>query len=105
VHGLCTHDGSPCSPIEIPSASRHEVRFAAGRAGTYHYWATTTAMPLSFRGASDTQLSGAFIVDPPDAMPDSDRVLVITEWTSLTRAELQKLASADDPGAAFRTLN
>ena len=30
----------------------------------------TTGMPLPFRGADDTQLSGAFIVDPPGAQAD-----------------------------------
>ena len=34
------------------------------RAGTYHYWATSTGMPLVFRAVGDTQLSGAFVVDP-----------------------------------------
>ena len=105
VHGLCARDGSPCPAVEVPPASLRHVRFAAGRAGTYHYWATTTEMPLPFRGATDTQLSGAFIVDPSDDPPGSDRVLVITEWTSLTRAQLRDLARTDDPGAAFLALN
>jgi manganese oxidase len=104
VHGLCAHDGSPCSPVDIPAASRRDVRFPAGRPGTYHYWATTTGMPLSFR-APDAQLSGAFIVDPADAPSDSDRVLVITEWTSLTQAQLRELAASDDPGVAFLAMN
>lgn len=46
-------------------------------------------MPVSFRAASDTQLSGAFIVDPPGATAHADRVLVIAEWTSLTRLQLR----------------
>ena len=63
VRGLCARDGQPCAPIDVPAAGSREVRFTLGRAGTYHYWATTTGMPLLFRGASDTQLSGAFVVD------------------------------------------
>ena len=104
VHGLCAHDGSPCPAVDIPAASSRDVRFATGRAGTYHYWATTTGMPLSFRTV-DAALSGAFIVDPPDANADSDRVLVITEWSSLTRAQLRQLMASDDVTATFLALN
>jgi FtsP/CotA-like multicopper oxidase with cupredoxin domain len=32
-------------------------------------------------------------------------VLVISEWTSITRDELRQLAHADDPDKAFRALN
>ena len=96
----------PCAPIEVPRPGRREVRFTLGRAGTYHYWATTTGMPLPFRGASDTQLSGALVVDPaPRLTPEADRVLVITDWTSLTRDELKGIASADDPGVEFVRIN
>ena len=105
VHGLCTRGGPACAPLEIPAGESREARFATGPAGTYHYWATTTGMPLGFRGAGDTQLSGAFIVDPPGAAPNADRVLVITEWSNLTREQLQAIARADDPGAVFFGLN
>lgn len=101
VHGLCTRGGDACAPLDVPAGSRRDVRFESGPAGTYHYWATSTGMPLRFRGASDTQMSGAFIVDPADRAAERDRVLVITEWTSLTRDELATLAAADDPGALF----
>ena len=77
------------------------MRFASGPAGTYHYWATTTGMPLAFRASVDTQLSGAFIVDPAGTTSPQDRVLVITEWTSLTPEQLQAIAAAVDPGVAF----
>ena len=100
VHGLCARDGASCPPIDVPPAESREVRFSIQRAGTYHYWATTTGMPLVFRGAQDTQLSGALVVDPPYTEPD-DRVFVITDWTSLTREQLQEIAGADDPGVVF----
>jgi FtsP/CotA-like multicopper oxidase with cupredoxin domain len=104
MHGLCERDSGACTPLEVPAGRTRDVRFRSGAAGTYHYWATTTGMPLAFRGAGDTQLSGAFIVDPPEATPDSDRVFVITEWTSLSRGQLQEIATQDDPGAAFLKL-
>jgi FtsP/CotA-like multicopper oxidase with cupredoxin domain len=104
VHGLCARDGQHCAPVDVAPASSQVVRFTLARAGTFHYWATTTGMPLMFRGAADTQLSGALVVDAPEADPLADRVLVITEWTSLTREQLQAIARADDPGGAFLAL-
>jgi FtsP/CotA-like multicopper oxidase with cupredoxin domain len=107
VHGLCERSSNvPCAPVDVPSHESRLVRFASGRAGTYYYWATTTGMPLGFRGGPDTQLSGAFIVDPPSRRnsPYGDRIIVITEWTSLTRSQLKAVADADDPGARFMKL-
>jgi FtsP/CotA-like multicopper oxidase with cupredoxin domain len=100
VFGLCDR-AAACAPIEVPAGASRLLRFGSGPPGTYHYWATTTGMPQQFRAADDTQLSGAFIVDPAGTAPGSDRVFVITEWTSLSRAQLQEIASQDDPGAAF----
>ncbi len=105
VHGLCARDGTPCSPVEIAPSDTRTVRFAATGVGTYHYWATTTGAPLNFRGSVDTQLSGAFIVDPAGAAPPRDRIFVITEWTSLSPDELRRIASAEDPSEAFLTMN
>ena len=104
VHGLCERGAAPCAPLEVPPGESRQTRFRSGPAGTYFYWATSTGMPLPFRGSSDTQLSGALIVDPPVASPQTDRVFVITEWTSLTRPQLMDLAAQADPGAAFLKL-
>ena len=104
VHGLCARDGTNCVPIEVPMGETRAVRFLAGSPGTYHYWATTTETPLSFRGGPDSQLSGAFIVDPPNGASENDRVLVITEWDGLTRVQLAEVAAQPDPGAAFLRL-
>jgi manganese oxidase len=105
VHGLCARDGTPCAPLSVQPRGEATVRFASPRAGTYHYWATSTGMPQAFRAASDTQLSGAFIVDPSGGPTHPDRVLVLTEWTSLTRDQLRSLLNADDIGRAFFALN
>jgi FtsP/CotA-like multicopper oxidase with cupredoxin domain len=105
VHGLCARDGTPCEPVEIAPSETRTVQFAATAAGTYHYWATTTGAPLNFRGSLDTQLSGAFIVDPAGAAPPPDRVFVITEWTSLSPDELRRIAGAEDPSETFLTMN
>ena len=100
VYGLCERGLDTCPSIEVLPGTGRSVRFATGPAGTYHYWATTSGMPQQFRAGGDSQLSGAFIVDPPGRRGD-DRVFVITEWTSLTGDELRQVAAADDPGAAF----
>lgn len=71
------------------------VEFPAGPAGTYHYWATAFGAPVPFR-----EMAGAFIVDPLEGVAD-DRVLVITEWTSLSPAQLGEIMRADDAGEAF----
>ena len=104
VHGLCERGGVACAPFEVAAGEARQIRFTSGRAGTYLYWATTTGAPLQFRGSTDSQLSGAFIVDPSGAEPDADRIFVITEWTSLTRTQLKELATQDDPGASFLQL-
>jgi FtsP/CotA-like multicopper oxidase with cupredoxin domain len=105
VQGLCARDGTACAPVQVPPSSSRDVRFTLARAGTYHYWATTTGMPLAFRAVDDTQLSGALIVDPVGTDPDLDRVFVVTDWTSLTRGQLRELANADDPGPLFLAMN
>ena len=99
VHGLCTRDGSPCAPVDVAPGATREARFASGRAGTYHYWATTVGAPVPFR-----ELAGALVVDPPGGQPAADRILVITEWTSLTGAQLAQIFASDDSTAAFVSL-
>ena len=104
VHGLCEQAGAACAPLDVPPGETRQVRFKSGPAGTYRYWATTMGMPLQFRGADDTQLSGAIVVDPTTAPASDDRVFVITEWSSLTREQLRDAIAQDDPGAAFLKL-
>jgi FtsP/CotA-like multicopper oxidase with cupredoxin domain len=100
VHGLCERNGDPCAPIEVPAGSAREVRFKSGRAGTYGYWAETTTMPMGMRFGIDSQLSGAFVVDPAGGAVADDRIFVITIWTDLAREQLLKAAAADDPFTA-----
>jgi FtsP/CotA-like multicopper oxidase with cupredoxin domain len=101
VGGLCERGGSACPALDVPPHEAVETRFKSGPPGTYHYWASSSGMPFGFRAVEDAQLSGAFIVDPLDAPPSDDRVLVITEWTSITREQLAQLLSEADPGVAY----
>jgi FtsP/CotA-like multicopper oxidase with cupredoxin domain len=98
VHGLCARDGGRCAPMDVQPGSTGNRRFASGRAGTYHYWATSMGAPMPFR-----ELAGAFVVDPPGGA-HPDRIFVITEWTSLTPAQLREILSADEPGERFLAL-
>ncbi len=96
VNGLCARDGSACVPVDVPPGSSRDVRFASGRPGTYHYWATAMGAPVPFR-----ELAGALVVDPQGGPSADDRIFVITEWTNLTFAQLGAIITADDANAAF----
>jgi manganese oxidase len=98
AHGLCARDGGACPPLDVPPGAAREVRFVSGRAGTYHYWATSIGAPVPFR-----ELAGALVVDPPGGQQPADRIFVITEWNNLTAAQLGTVMSADDSSAAFLT--
>ena len=90
VHGLGTRgDGAPDSLIVPPTATAG-ARFAAGRAGAYIYWAvmpTTNRRVLVARRGPDTQLSGAFVIDPTHGPVRPDRVLVLTALTDTLGAD------------------
>src|SRR5262245_1946912 len=96
VHGLCQRDGAVCPPLDVPPSQTREVRFTSGRAGTYHYWASAMGAPVPYG-----ELAGAFVVDPAGASIEPDRVLVITEWTSLTLQQLTDVVRSDAPTETF----
>ena len=81
VHGLHQRPGDSKDALKVPPGETREARFKTGAAGTYYYWATTGAREAAMdeRSPEDTQLDGAFIVDPPGARVD-DRILVIGLW-------------------------
>jgi FtsP/CotA-like multicopper oxidase with cupredoxin domain len=97
VNGLCEHNDAPCAPLDVPAGSSRDVVFRTGRPGTYVYWGDTFGVvSMEKRFGSDTQLSGAFIVDPKDATVEPDRVFVITEWSSLNRDQVRSVLAKDD---------
>ena len=73
VGGLCERGGAVCPLLDVPPHDAVETRFKSGPPGTYHYWASSSGMPFAFRAVEDTQLSGAFIVDPPGVPPRRSR--------------------------------
>jgi FtsP/CotA-like multicopper oxidase with cupredoxin domain len=87
VHGLVTRPASADTTLTVPAGESRRTKFIAGAPGTYSYWASTVeGATLVSRKASDTQLSGALIVDPRGVVA-SDRVFVITEWLERATAE------------------
>jgi FtsP/CotA-like multicopper oxidase with cupredoxin domain len=87
VRGLSEHGGPLDSVVILPNTTG-AISFVAGRAGTYQYWGTMASAhrgpppavpdPGLVRTRYDSQLAGAFIVDPPGAVAH-DRIFVITE--------------------------
>jgi FtsP/CotA-like multicopper oxidase with cupredoxin domain len=79
VHGLHTRPATTDDSLVLAPGAVRELRFSAGAPGTYFYWATTTGATLADRRTVDSQLNGAFIVDPAGVKP-SDQVFVIGLW-------------------------
>lgn len=73
-HGVASTDTALVAPGGL-----REFGFRVTVPGTYFYRAVTDPAPATGSPDPDTQLVGAFIVDPSDAVRD-DRVLVITRW-------------------------
>jgi FtsP/CotA-like multicopper oxidase with cupredoxin domain len=79
VHGLHERPGNEKDAFVLQPGATQEVRFKAGEAGAYYYWASTTSSTLERRMPIETQMAGAFIVDPP-GVATTDRVFVIGVW-------------------------
>ena len=84
VHGLYARPGSDsdvASPLVVAPGEAREVTFVAATPGIYYYWgAADAATPLAQRLGRDTQLTGAFVVDP--AEPTPDRVIVFSTYVN-----------------------
>ncbi|HEX2721653.1 MAG TPA: multicopper oxidase domain-containing protein, partial [Gemmatimonadaceae bacterium] len=81
VLGLGTRPLVASDGIVIAPGRDTTITFEAGAPGTYYYWGTTKDHGLDDRGPEESQLSGAFIVDPK--LPSQrlpDRVFVLGLW-------------------------
>jgi FtsP/CotA-like multicopper oxidase with cupredoxin domain len=72
--------------LAVPPGATREVAFTARAPGTYYYWATTSGRSIDERDGDDSQLSGAFIVDPPEGAT-SDRLFVLGVWSRAADAK------------------
>jgi len=83
LHGLLTRPGLADDTLQVAPGATRELRFTAGRPGTYFYWGTTSGKRMEDDRWIDSQLSGAFIVDPADeGRRSADRVFVIGLWVA-----------------------
>jgi manganese oxidase len=82
LHGLSGRQSQPgaTAPLTIDPGEVREIRFVAGAPGTYYYWAALTNVTIDLRGRRDSQLSGAFLVEPKGAPARDERVFVIGVW-------------------------
>ena len=77
-HGVPAAGRAASETREVASAAAAPAPITTGR--------TTMGAPVPFR-----ELAGAFVVDPPGGAVEDDRVMVITEWTSLTAGTLHEV--------------
>ena len=84
VRGLVTRPANGDGAVSVAAGGTMEVRFNSGAPGTYLYWATTTDKPLNQRTGFDSQLSGAFVIDPKGHAA-ADRIFVLGEWDDRSR--------------------
>jgi len=80
------------------------VRFQAGSPGAYYYWASITGKSIAFRTTIETQLHGAFVVDPPGVVPE-DRIFVIGVWFTPGYRQLQGINDVDPTYREIATIN
>src|SRR5690242_14708491 len=68
VHGLCDRRG-PCADVALAAGATRTVTFTAATPGLYGYWAASGSATLDHRIFADSQLGGAFVVDPTEGAP------------------------------------
>lgn len=108
VHGLGSRGGPATDSLVVPPGATRETRFRAERAGTYFYWATAgpPRRKLDRRYGKDSQLTGAFVVDPVGNRAADDRILVITGHVDVLDGDGQLLRDArNHPEREFVALN
>ena len=112
LRGLTERGGMNDSLIVLPGGSA-DVAFVARRVGTFQYWgalasaqrivSTTVRDRGLIRPGFDSQLTGAFIVDPEGNVP-VDRVMVITEISDQAPGAVRR-ARHGVPGREFTAVN
>lgn len=84
IYGMHQRPGDAKDVVQIPPGEIREVHFLAGQPGTYQYFASAGGEMRNGRPfREDSQMHGAFIVDPPGTVA-TDRVFVIGVWRSET---------------------
>ena len=80
IHGLAAHGPATSGDtIIVAAGATRELSFTAGAPGTYYYSGADVSKGNTLSNAN-SELSGAFVVDPAGVAPAKDRVLVIALW-------------------------
>lgn len=88
--------GGANDSIIVQTGVSREFAFRATRPGTFLYWGTTSGTEFGERTGLESQLTGAFIVDPAGAIPDStERIFVITTTDILPDSTLPEAKRYD----------
>jgi FtsP/CotA-like multicopper oxidase with cupredoxin domain len=74
VHGLSKTNGD--AGFRIAPAAVEQVAFKAATPGLYFYWGASEVDDLKLRNGIDSELTGAFVVDPPNRTA-RDEIFVI----------------------------
>ncbi|CAN5420543.1 hypothetical protein BH10BAC3_BH10BAC3_28330 [soil metagenome] len=82
LYGFYSRPGNASDSIVIAPGKTQEIKFNAGVAGTYFYRAAASdSIDGGLPWFNDSQLYGAFIVDPPKYKRDpAERIFVIGIW-------------------------
>jgi len=87
LRGFQDHASAELDTIDVAPGATRVVDFNANVPGTYYYAGRTDGDLAGTSTLHDSQLAGAFIVDPPrTAPPKGERVLVITHWADTLAA-------------------
>lgn len=81
VHGFGSRRAGMHDSLLIAPGETGESRFIADAEGTFFYWAGAPGVPMGGRYHDDSQLYGAFVVDPSgSAAMSQDRILMLGIW-------------------------
>ncbi len=72
VHGLGDPSGGSDVRMRVAPGLVRQVRFKATTPGLYVYWGASEADDLKLRHGIDSELTGAFVVDPPEARANEE---------------------------------
>lgn len=87
VHGLSVRRTAAMDSLVVGPGQVAKTSFVADAQGTYYYWGTTGGRGFD-RADEDSQLTGAFIVDPVGAVaPANERILIMSAWTRLLETD------------------
>lgn len=94
LRGFYSRPGNTADSVSIAYGETYKVQFKTGKAGTYFYWASSSPDILKTESGlpyfNDTQLYGAFIVDPPNTKPDvQERIMMIGLWNDTLNGPYQ----------------